>query len=340
MKRLLAVLLALVLVFGLVACGNGGAQAPTPPAGGGGGTAPPQPPAAGVERFIFSTSNPGGVWYVLAGGISALWNQELGDRWALDSIASGGSVENTRRLASGEADVTMTYTSHMYEAYHGTGILAGRPSPDGLLVFQIYEGNHAFVTLYEDNIRTMSDLEGRSVVLGPPGSGTSDNSRRTLAALGITVQEQEMSFADGARALQDGIIEALGLSGHPSPGVVELANVRNIWIIPFTEEEIATVGAAEPHFRPGVLPVGIYDGVDVEVPVVDFSVWFAANRNVPEDAIYELMVAFFSDEGWEFLRSIHVRFGDMYMGQAEADRVGLEFHPGALRFFDANPQFR
>ena len=65
--------------------------------------------AASVRRYAYSASNPGGVWYTMCGGIVKLLSEKLPSHIKVDMIASGGSVLNTRRLASGEADLTMSY---------------------------------------------------------------------------------------------------------------------------------------------------------------------------------------------------------------------------------------
>lgn len=80
-----------------------------------------------VERLTYSGSNPGGTWYTMTGGLIKLLNEKLPATIRVDMLASGGSVLNTRRLGTGEADLTMSYSSHLWECWNGKGIMEGRP---------------------------------------------------------------------------------------------------------------------------------------------------------------------------------------------------------------------
>lgn len=286
-----------------------------------------------VMRYSLSASNPGGTWYTMAGGIFKLLNDKLPANTRFDIVASGGSVENARRLASGEADVTLTYSSHLWEVWNGKGIAEGRPNQDARILFEIYTSSHYFVTLKDKKIKMMKDLQGKKVVLGSPGSGSSDNSRRSLRALDIKVIESELAFKDAARALQDGKVDALGMSGHPASGIVELAASKDILVIPFTDEELAKIVKVTPFFSKGEMPANVYRGQDHPVPCFTFSVYFVANKKLPEDVAYDCMKIFFSPEGKSFLAGVHPQFKQMRNNPDGVKQIGVPYHPGAEKFW-------
>jgi TRAP transporter TAXI family solute receptor len=289
--------------------------------------------AATVKRYSLSASNPGGTWYTMAGGIFKLLNDKLPADTRFDIVASGGSVENARRLASGEADMTLTYSSHLWEVWNGKGIAEGRPNQDARILFEIYDSSHYFVTLKDKNIKLMKDLQGKKVVLGSPGSGSSDNSRRSLSALGIKVVESELAFGDAARALQDGKVDALGMSGHPASGIVELAASKDILVIPFTDEELDKIVKLTPFFTKGQMPANVYRGQDKPVPCFLFSVYLVANKKLPEDVAYNCMKIFFSPEGKSFLAGVHPQFKPMRNNPEGVKQIGVPYHPGAEKFW-------
>jgi TRAP transporter TAXI family solute receptor len=286
-----------------------------------------------VKRYSLSASNPGGTWYTMAGGIFKLLNDKLPANTRFDIVASGGSVENIRRLASGEADLTLTYSSHLWEVWNGKGIAEGRPNHDARILFELYESSHYFVTLKDKNIKSMKDLEGKKVVLGSPGSGSSDNSRRSLRALGIKVTESELAFGDAARALQDGKVDALGMSGHPASGIVELAASKDILVIPFSDEELEKIIKVTPFFSKGLMPANVYRGQDKPVPCFTFSVYLVAAKNLPEDLVYNAMKIFFSPEGKSFLAGVHPQFKAMRNNPEGVKQIGVPYHPGAEKFW-------
>lgn len=289
-----------------------------------------------AQRFSFSASNPGGTWYTMAGGLVQLLNDKMPQDYRFDIVASGGSVENTRRLAMGEADITLTYSSHLWEAKNGKGILEGRASDLPRILFQLYNSSHYFVTLKDKNIMSMQDLAGKKVVLGSPGSGSSDNSRRSLAALGIEVNESELAFKDAARALQDGHVDALGMSGHPASGIVELAASKDIYVIPFSQADLDKIVEVTPFFSKGEMPANVYKGQDKPVPCFFFTVYLAASKSMPDDVAEKVVEIAFSPEGKKYLTSVHPQFKGMTNNTEGVKQIGVPYHPGAEKYWATN----
>ena len=173
----------------------------------------------------------------------------------------------------------------------------------------------------------MKDLEGKRIVLGSPGSGSSDNSRFTLRTLGIKAIESELAFGEAAQALAEGKVDAMGMSGSPAAGIVELAATRDIYIIPFTDEELDKLVAAGPFFSKGVMPANTYDGQTKDVPVFMFTVYQVASKNVPADDVYEMMKVCFSPEGQEYLGAVHPNWKSMGNDPELVEALGIPYHP-------------
>lgn len=288
---------------------------------------------AKVTRYSFSGSNPGGTWYTMAGGLVQLLNDKMPPEIRFDMVGSGGSVENTRRIAMNQADITLTYSSHVWEAKNGKGIMEGRPSDNIRMLFELYGSSHYFVTLKSKKILTMQDLEGKKVVLGSPGSGSSDNSRRALAALGIKVKESELAFADAARALQDGNADAVGMSGHPASGLVELAMSKDIYVIPFSESDLNKITTITPFFDKGEMPANVYKGQDKPVPCFYFSVYLVVNKSMPDNVAAKIMEIVLSPEGRKFLESVHPQFKGIRNNAAGVKAIDVAYHPAAEAYW-------
>ena len=67
--------------------------------------------------------------------MSTLYTEKIpGTKFAI--AGSGGSVENSRRFAAGDADFGPIYSSNLYDIYNGTGSAKGRkPTDDASLAF-------------------------------------------------------------------------------------------------------------------------------------------------------------------------------------------------------------
>jgi TRAP transporter TAXI family solute receptor len=201
------------------------------------------------------------------------------------------------------------------------------------IIAELYKSPHYFVTLKDSGIKSLSDLEGKTVAIGTAGSGTSDNSRRTFEALGINVKKVEMSFSDQARALQDRQIAALGQGGAPAAGIVELAAGREIYIIPFSEEELKTIVSLAPYFEIGELPANTYQGQTEAVPTFTFSVYWTVNKNVPEQVVYECLKLAASKKGIEYLTTVHKQWETLTYNEEGVRLLESTYHPGALTYW-------
>lgn len=287
---------------------------------------------AGQKNYSFVSSNPGGTWYNMVGGAITLYNENIpGSNFSVE--ATGGSVENVRRVATGEADLGLAYSSHMYNAWKGEGNYKGRPAKDIRYLFQVCKSPHYFVTLKKNNITSMKDLIGKEIAIGAPGSGTSDNSRNVLGVLGIDTKTVELSFGNAARALQDGKIDALGQGGAPAAGIVELAASQDILIIPYSDEELQKIVDLAPYYEKGVLKANMYKGQDKDVPTFYYNVNMIAHKSVPDDVIYDLMKVSFSDKGREYLSTVHKQWKTIQNNPGAIDLLKVPYHPGAVKFW-------
>ena len=287
----------------------------------------------GTGKFYSFASGPdGGAWFTMVGAPVALFTENFaGARFTIES--TGGSVENVRRIASGESDFALAHAPHTYDSSKGIGLYEGQKSDKIRVIADVLSSPIYFVALKGSGITNLSDLEGKTVAIGAAGSGTSDNSRHAFAALGIKINEVEMSFADAGRALQDGRIAALAQGGAPAPGVVELAAARDIYIIPLSEKELKTIATVRPYYTPGKLPANMYRGQTEAVPIFQYTIYWIAHKDVPENVVYECLKLAHSKEGLEYLTTVHRQWGPLSFGEEGAKDLELEYHPGALRYW-------
>lgn len=327
--------LAVFIIIAMVAAAGCSA-----PATAGNGEAKPQEaqqpqeqPTGEVQHYSFVSSNPGGTWYNMVGGATALFNEKIpGVNFAIE--ATGGSVENVRRVLTGEAEFGLAYASHLYEAFQGMGNYKGNTKKTITALCEVFSSPHYFVALKDSGIKTLSDLAGKKVALGAPGSGTSDNSRRVFETLGIKVDGVELSFADAAQAMQDGQIDALGQGGAPAAGVVELAASKDIVIIPFSDEELDEFVKLAPYYEKGELPANTYTGQDKPVPTFFFSVYWIAHQDAPEDLVENMLKTAFDPEGLKYLSEVHPQWKTLRDNPEGLEMIGVPYHPGAKKYWN------
>ncbi|MBW2513636.1 MAG: TAXI family TRAP transporter solute-binding subunit, partial [Deltaproteobacteria bacterium] len=133
--------------------------------------------ADAARKFVrFGGSNPGGSWFVIAGGLSAFLSEQISDL-NVTAIATGGSVDNNRQARKENLDVWLTHALTAYDNWNGVGVFKDeKPFKSIRMLSGVYENHHHFVALEKSGIKTMSDLKGKKVVLGSAGSGGAVNS--------------------------------------------------------------------------------------------------------------------------------------------------------------------
>ena len=340
MKKALAIILVVVMVFAMAACGQSAAPAASSSSGTSSAPStssdtPSTSSGSGKTQFYsFVSSNAGALWYNMAGGAITLFNEQIPNvNFSLE--ASGGSTENAKRVSSGESDIGFTYANHLYEIYNGTGTFEGTAIQDAQILCQAYDSPHFFITLKSTGIKTIDDLIGKKVSLGPPGSGSLANSVEVLTALGMLdkVVGSEMSFADATRALQDGQIDAVGQSGYNSANVVELAATNDIYIIPYTDDQLTIIEQASPYFQRGIMPAGSYEGQDVDVPTFFFNVFLIAHKSVPADITYQILKVIFQEDNHKYLIQVHPSWADICDNPESVAQIGAQYHEGAIKYW-------
>jgi TRAP transporter TAXI family solute receptor len=277
-------------------------------------------------------SNPGGVMYYMVGVAGTELGKELPDV-NITQVTTGGSTENAKRLIKGELDMGIVYGSHIYMAQGTEGPFEGGPKGDMLRgVAMAYEGPTYFVTFADSGIEEIQDLAGKKVALGPPGSGTVFNCTNILTALGLLdqIEPTMMTFADAGRALANGQIDALCQSSAPAAAVTELAETREIRVVPYSEEELAKISETYPFYHTGTMPATMYKGVaETQLPYT--TVYWVAHERVPADVVKRMLAAAYKAQ--DRLAQGHKAWAQMKPDIENFQKLGAPFHPGAEEYY-------
>ena len=290
------------------------------------------PVQAADTHYSFGSSNPGGVWYSMVGGLTNLLSEKIpGVKVTL--LSTGGSVENIKRLRSKDMDMGLVHASHTYQSWSGTDMFKGKPNKDIMGVCQIYSSPHYFVVLKKSGIKTMKDLEGKRVLLGPPASGSAYNSKLALDILGIKVKEKYLSYSEMSSQMKDGHIDALGQSGAPADGIIELAATEDIVILPFNEQELKKITDSAPYFQGGFLKANMYKGQTQAVPSFQFVVSWIVRKEIPEGVIYQMLKTAYAPESRKYLETVNRTWSEMAPNLENFQSLGVPVHPGAVKYW-------
>lgn len=290
--------------------------------------------AQAQEQLSIATGGTGGVYYPMGGGLAEIINNHI-DGYSATAEVTGASVENMGLIATGDADLAIGLADTVAQAQTGTGRFEGQQLEMIRGVAVMYANLVQIVTLADSGITGLSDLTGKRVSIGAPGSGTEVNAAAILNANGLTyddIEEQRLNFNETADALSNGDIDAGFWSvGAPTSSILNLATTQSIRMIELTAEEIAAARAADPIFAEAVLAGGTYAGVDADVPVLGIPNVLVASSEMDDDLVYAITKAMF--ENIADLRAVHPAANQTTV-EFTLSASPIPLHPGAIRYYE------
>lgn len=312
MKRRSVAGLALALVLGTAGCGSGD----------------------GGSRFVsVGTAPPGGAFFVVGGALAEVLDEYGGEGLSVTAEATKGSQENIRRLVRGELDLALANSAISYHAVRGAGGW-GEASPIRA-VMTLAPNVALFVTPEGSGIREIGDLAGRRVVVGPAGAGFEYFIRPILDAHGVTYDDFTPLHGTQAQAvdmLADGSAAAAFLGGAvPTASITQISTSQDVRFVPFAADARASLIETFKFFRPATIKAGTYRGQTDAFEGLDVgSMHLIAAADADEELVYRLTRTI-----WENREAVVARHpaGRAIREENVARDTGIEFHPGALRFY-------
>jgi len=315
--------LSLLLTVSLVtACGGGNN------AGGGnsgGGSNDP-------SQLIVVTGGTGGTYYPLGGGMADHITKNAGITATAQS--TGASAENVRLLRDKQAEIAFIQNDIAEYAVNGTAMFEQDGKIDAFQALgSLYDETIQIVVASDSNINSVADLKGKRVSVGAPGSGTEMNAQQILEAYGLKfddTQLQRLSFADSAKAIQDGQLDAaFQTAGTPTAAITELAATTGVKIIPIDADKIDAIIAKYPFYVKTVIPGNTYSTVPNEVATVSVKSMLVIRADLSEDLVYNVTKAIFENTD----KLGHAKAKEIKVENALAG-VSIPVHPGAKKYFD------
>ncbi|NIQ97506.1 MAG: TAXI family TRAP transporter solute-binding subunit, partial [Desulfuromonadales bacterium] len=178
------------------------------------------PIAAGAAetRLRISGGPQGGTFQYFSNGIASRLSRDLPDVEAYN-MASAGSVENIRRVNSGDADFGIAYSADTYLAREGRLSRDDTKYEDVFAVAYLYGAPAHLLVLENSGIEDVSDLAGKRLAVGGAGSGAAAAARRYFGALGLwdKMNVEFIGYSKAASAMGRKLIDAMWVfAGFPN----------------------------------------------------------------------------------------------------------------------------
>jgi TRAP transporter TAXI family solute receptor len=294
--------------------------------------------AVAQQQFVsIGTGGVTGVYYPTGGAICRLVNKdrkEHGIRCSAES--TGGSIYNINTIRAGELEFGVAQSDWQYHAYHGTSKFEDAGKFEDLrAVFSVHPEPVTVIARSDAGADNITDLKGKRVNIGNPGSGTRGTWDVMEAALGWTRDDlklaAEMKSAETAQAVCDGKIDAyFWLVGHPSALTQESLATCDAKLVNVTGPEIEKLISDNPYYRTASIPAGMY-GDNPEITTFGVGATFVSSASVSDEVVYTIVKAVF--DNIDQFRALHPAFKNLKEEEMISDGLSAPLHPGAVKYY-------
>ncbi|MDW7644109.1 MAG: TAXI family TRAP transporter solute-binding subunit [Desulfuromonadales bacterium] len=255
-------------------------------------------------RLAFSGGPDGGTFQYFSNGMATRLSKTI-PNVEVSNMASAGSVENLRRVNSGEADFGISYSGDTYLARTGQLPKDTRKYENVHALAYLYGAPAHLIVLDGSGINAVSDLAGKRIAVGGAGSGAAASAQRYFEALGLwdKMNVEFIGYSKAASALGDKLIDAMWVfAGFPNSSVIQAAASNKIKILSLYEAgEKGGAFKKYPFYSPVTIPAGTYSGIDYDVKTFQDSALWVAGKHVDSEVIYQVTKDIFTPEGLSYL---------------------------------------
>jgi len=291
-------------------------------------------PSRAAETMItILTAAPSGIWYPLGTTLSSVFAKAIPGA-NVTVQATAGSVENLRLLEAGDGELGFTLGSVLADAWTGNKE-AGFDTPFTKLraITKIYTQFMQIAASNRSGIKTLADLKGKRVSIGPEGSGAALDAAAIFKAAGFIPGDLtnfvHAPFTQSFRMVEQGALDAV-----LQPGGLGIEAVRHILasgqaaLVPISPEVVAKI--ANQGYGAGIIPADTYDGQPGDIPTAVVMNFLVTREGVGDDVAYMMTKSLF--DHLDQLVQTHPAAKEINVKKATVG-LPIPLHPGAERYY-------
>lgn len=333
MKKLWFVMLLILTVGVMAACGgNGGDSGDSGESGGGEEAGADFEENEYPSTVTIGTASQGGTYYIWGGGFATMLEEHLDVTSNVE--VTGGPVHNIQLLDAGDVQLGMVTEGPLYEGYTGEGERAEKEYQDIRVIFPMYDTPFNWFSLESTGVTSIEEHEGERVGVGPAGGTPGTYNPIIYETLGIETGEQVAAGAsDMVSQMLDGQLEHIGFSaGIPISAVVEAETQTDINIYGIEGENRDTVMEELSYFKEFTIPEGTYDSQEGPIETIAQFNFGVVQKEANSDFVYDLVKMY--HENIDQMINTHSSAEEAEDPEAILNNTDYPMHPGAIRYYE------
>ncbi len=289
-----------------------------------------------AKSLSLLTGGTGGVYYPYGGGMAQVISKYV-PQVSCTAEVTAAAVDNIKLLKAGKGELAMVIADVAVDAIKGEG----RFAKDGKIPLRtlavLYGNLNHMVVMKDGGISSVSELKGKRVSVGAPGSATEVKSLRILEAFGLDVKkdikQERLSVAESAGALKDRKVDAFCWDGGlPTAAVMDLAATpgTSIRLLPQDKALPNLNQKYGPVYYRAVIPKTTYMGMEADVPVIGVATKLVCLESFDSTLAYQIVKALLEHK--PDLVAIH-KSAELLSLQSAVVGSSTPFHPGAIKYY-------
>jgi hypothetical protein len=282
------------------------------------------------DNLTIATASPGGTYYVYGAGLARILTRNLGLPVAMRPTE--GPAENITLMEAGEVGLAFVTVGVALQGWNATGVWAGKPPARSLrAIFPMYDTPFQLSVLQDTNIRSVADMAGKRIGVGPRGGTSATYFPDIFNVLKISADFVYGDWADLASQIHARSIDVLAVAaGVPFPSFIELESKDKVRYIALSPEQLAALRLAMPELTPSRVPAGTYPSLLRHYQTVGLYNFAVAHADLPNDLVYNIVRVVF--EKHEEMMEVHAAAAATVPANLERNTF-LPLHPGAIRYY-------
>ncbi len=288
------------------------------------------------KTIAIGTGGTGGVYYPIGGALANLISKNMPNTQATAQV-TGGSVDNLKLIGSGQSEIGFSMADAALDAIKGEDKFKGNPVQLRTLMV-LYPNIMHVVSIEGAGVDKVSDIKGKRVSTGAPGSATEVMAFRVIEAAGLDkdkdMKRERLSVAESVNALKDRKIDAFfWVGGLPTAAVTDLGATPGVKIKLVDHSDLVDKMNAKYGnlYAASTIKAGVYPGQDKDNKVT--AVWniLVTDDKMSDQQAYDvvkLMVEKNAD-----LVAVHQEAKSFSLANQVKTNSSVPWHPGAVKYF-------
>ena len=216
--------------------------------------------------FTIGSGSENAMYYPVASALCKVFNKHTQNKdVTCEARLSKGAEYNLDAIESGEFDIGIAQANLQYDAYIGAKKFSKKPHKNLRTLFNVHNEYLTIIAKKDANIKNFSDLRGKRVNIGNPGSGSRILFSQMIGELGwnindfTEVYEESGSNINKVLCTPNKADAAVYIVGHPNKSFGTMIDECNVELVSLSKAEIKKFISLSPtEFFESFIPQNTY----------------------------------------------------------------------------------